>query len=58
MDYELLSYAFIAMSLGLMLGTVIGKKRIVVIPLILNIFAVWKIHFTKKKCIHTFQTLK
>ena len=31
MDYELLSYAFVAMSLGLMLGTLIGKRKIVLL---------------------------
>ena len=40
MDYELLSYAFVAMSLGLLIGTLIGKKRIVVFPLLLAILAV------------------
>lgn len=40
MDYELLSYAFVAMSLGLMLGTLIGKRKIVIIPLLFSVIAV------------------
>lgn len=40
MDYELLSYAFVAMSLGLMLGTLIGKRKIVIIPLLFSVISV------------------
>ena len=40
MDYVLLSYCLIAASLGLMLGGLIGKKRLTFIPLILTILVI------------------
>ena len=39
MDYELLSYAFVAMSLGLMLGTLFGKRKLIFLPLLFSVIA-------------------
>ena len=40
MDYELFAYAFIAMSLGLMIGNLVGKRRMLFVPLLLSLLAV------------------
>lgn len=40
MDYELLSYVFIALSLGIIFGTIIGKKKMIFLALVLDIFAI------------------
>lgn len=40
MDYELLSYVFIALSLGIIFGTMIGKKKMLVLALILDAFSI------------------
>ena len=40
MDYELLSYVFIALSLGIIFGTIIGKKKMLVLALILDAFSI------------------